>query len=93
MANSDCKKFEGKSQPKKDLYLNFMYFFSDTFPVCTKSNDGPIYYENDIVTLTCTMGFNGNQKPKLDWELPRYHVDYEHLQFKEENSVNLVTNI
>ncbi|XP_053372812.1 vascular endothelial growth factor receptor 1-like [Mercenaria mercenaria] len=67
-------------------------YILDTIPVCTKSNDGPIYYEGDSVTLTCTMGFHGNQKPKLDWTLPRWHVDYDHLRFKQENSANLVSS-
>ncbi|XP_053372815.1 fibroblast growth factor receptor-like [Mercenaria mercenaria] len=74
------------------VYLSVATSLSNTIPVCTKSNDGPIYYEGDSVTLTCTMGFHGNQKPKLDWTLPRWHVDYDHLRFKQENSANLVSS-
>lgn len=36
------------------------------------------------------MGFHGNQKPNLDWTLPKIHVDYEHLKFEEKNRADMV---
>ncbi|KAL4228426.1 hypothetical protein ACF0H5_011473 [Mactra antiquata] len=63
----------------------------DTMPICTKSDTEPPYYENDNVTLACTIGFHGNHKPIIEWKMPPLHVDYKHTKFEDITTANMMS--